>query len=160
MQPYQAQRMRMNIELISDIVDYGVLGLLGLMGFLVLFFWIERLLYYRTVKVESYTTEEALEIDLSNHLTVISSFGSNAPYIGLLGTVLGIIVTFYSLGQGGDLDARHIMTSLALALKATAMGLVVAIPAIFFYNHLSRKCDVMMTRWKIVQKERNATQAI
>ncbi|HHH37609.1 MAG TPA: TonB-system energizer ExbB, partial [Epsilonproteobacteria bacterium] len=144
----------MNVGLISDMVDYGVLGLLGLMGFVVLFFWIERLLYYRTVKVENYTTEEALELDLSNNLSVISSFGANAPYIGLLGTVLGIIVTFYSLGQGGDLDARQIMTSLALALKATAMGLVVAIPAIFFYNHLSRKCDVMMTRWKIVQKER------
>ncbi|HHD72529.1 MAG TPA: TonB-system energizer ExbB [Epsilonproteobacteria bacterium] len=150
----------MNVGLISDMVDYGVLGLLGLMGFVVLFFWIERLLYYRTVKVENYTTEEALELDLSNNLSVISSFGANAPYIGLLGTVLGIIVTFYSLGQGGDLDARQIMTSLALALKATAMGLVVAIPAIFFYNHLSRKCDVMMTRWKIVQKERNAAQAI
>jgi biopolymer transport protein ExbB len=41
------------------------------------------------------------------------------------------------------------MTSLALALKATAMGLLVAIPAIFFYNHLVRKIEVMLTRWEI-----------
>ncbi len=150
----------MNVELISDIVDYGILGVLGLMGFIVLFFWIERLLYYRKVQVEKYDTQEELELDITNHLSIVSSFGANAPYIGLLGTVMGIIVTFYSLGEGGDLDARHIMTSLALALKATAMGLVVAIPAIFFYNHLSRKCDVLLTHWKIVQRGRNATQTI
>ena len=65
---------------------------------------------------------EMLEIDLTNHLTIIASVGSNAPYIGLLGTVLGILITFFDLGQGGLLDASHIMTGLALALKAGAAG--------------------------------------
>lgn len=134
-------------------VDYGILGLLGFMSFLVLFFWIERLLFYRGVKVESYQTQEALELDITNNLSTISSFGANAPYIGLLGTVLGIIITFYTMGQTGDVDVKNIMTSLALALKATAMGLVVAIPAIFFYNHLNRRVDKFLTQWIIHQKE-------
>ena len=144
----------MNIELLSQIVDYGILGLLAFMSFLTLFFWIERLLFYRGLKIETYRTEEALEIDVTNNLSIISSFGANAPYIGLLGTVLGIIVTFYTMGQTADMDVKHIMTSLALALKATAMGLMVAIPAIFFYNHLNRKVEVIMNKWIIHQKER------
>jgi biopolymer transport protein ExbB len=144
----------MNIEFLSQIVDYGVLGLLAFMSFLTLFFWIERLLFYKDVKIEKYSTQEALELDITNNLGIISSFGANAPYIGLLGTVLSIIVTFYTLGQTGEMDVKNIMTSLALALKATAMGLVVAIPAIFFYNHLNRKVDVLLTKWTIYQKEK------
>ena len=144
----------MDIELISEIVDYGILGLLAFMSFLTLFFWIERLLFYRGVKVENYNTQEALELDITDNLGIISSFGANAPYIGLLGTVLGIIITFYTLGQTGEMDVQNIMTWLALALKATAMGLVVAIPAIFFYNHLTRKVDRLLTLWTIHQKEK------
>ena len=143
----------MNIELLSQIVDYGVVGVLALMSFLTLFFWIERLLFYRSIKVENYKTQEALELDVTNNLSIISSFGANAPYIGLLGTVLGIIITFYTIGQTADMDVKNIMTSLALALKATAMGLIVAIPAIFFYNHLNRKVEVLLTKWVIYQKE-------
>ncbi len=144
----------MNIELLSQIVDYGVLGLLAFMSFLTLFFWIERLLFYRSVKVSNYNTLEELEIDVTNNLSIISSFGANAPYIGLLGTVLGIIITFYTMGQTGEMEVKAIMTSLALALKATAMGLVVAIPAIFFYNHLNRKVEVIMNKWIIHNKEK------
>jgi biopolymer transport protein ExbB len=144
----------MDIESLNNIVDYGILGLLAFMSFLTLFFWIERLLFYRGIDVKEYSTQEKLELDITNNLGIISSFGANAPYIGLLGTVLSIIITFYTLGQTGDMDVKNIMTSLALALKATAMGLVVAIPAIFFYNHLNRKVDVLLTKWTIYQKEK------
>jgi len=142
----------MDIELMSQLVDYGVMGLLALMSFLTLLFWIERLLFYRKLNVRKYQTVEALEMDLTNNLSIISSFGANAPYIGLLGTVLGIIITFYTMGQTAQMDVQHIMTSLALALKATAMGLVVAIPAIFFYNHLNRKVEVLINQWIIYNK--------
>lgn len=143
----------MDIKLLSEIVDYGVLGLLAFMSFLTLFFWLERLFFYRGVDVKKYKTVEALEIDITNNLSIISSFGANAPYIGLLGTVLGIIITFYTMGQTSEMDVQSIMTSLALALKATAMGLLVAIPAIFFYNHLNRKVEVLINKWIIHQKE-------
>ena len=142
----------MNIDLIKDIVDYGVIGLLGVMSFMAFWFWIERILFYKGIDVKSFETKEELEIALTNNINIISTFGSNAPYIGLLGTVFGIIITFYSMGQGGELDAKMIMTSLALALKATAMGLIVAIPSIVFYNHLARRIEVILAKWDIEQK--------
>lgn len=150
----------MNMEQLSNTVDYGIIGILGIMSFLVVFFWIERLLFYKKIDIKNYNSQEALELDVTQNISIISSFGANAPYIGLLGTVLGIIVTFYTLGQSGNMDVKTIMTSLALALKATAMGLVVAIPAIFFYNHITRKAEVIVTKWQILQKEKNANQKI
>jgi len=140
-----------NITLIKDIVDYGIIGLLAFMSFITVSFWIERLLFYRKIDLKKYTTKEELEIDLTNNITIIASFGANAPFIGLLGTVIAIIITFYALGSNGNIDVKSIMTSLALALKATAMGLIVAIPATFLYNHLARKIEVMLTRWEIIQ---------
>jgi len=144
----------MDIELVKDMIDYGVMGLLGMMSFLAFWFWVERLLFFRKVNLESYRTKEALEIDLTNNIGIISTFGSNAPYIGLLGTVFGIIITFYIMGQSDSMDVKMIMTSLALALKATAMGLLVAIPSIMFYNHLARKIEVLSAKWDILQKEK------
>jgi biopolymer transport protein ExbB len=145
-----------SIELLQHLVDYGVIGLLGVMSFITLFFWIERLLFFRSLHVRNYDCKEKLEMDVSNHIHILSTFGSNAPYIGLLGTVCGIIITFYAMGQSGQIDVKTIMTSLALALKATAMGLVVAIPAIFFYNHLLRKIEKIFLTWEIEQKKKNA----
>ncbi|MDY0232659.1 MAG: TonB-system energizer ExbB [Sulfurimonas sp.] len=146
----------MNIELLKDIVDYGIIGLLGVMSFMTFWFWIERLFFYRQINIDDFQTKEELEIVLTNNVNIISTFGSNAPYIGLLGTVFGIIITFYAMGQSDALDVKMIMTSLALALKATAMGLVVAIPAIVFYNHLARKIEIVLARWDIKEKAKDA----
>lgn len=147
----------MNTELLKDIIDYGIIGLLGVMSFMAFWFWIERLLFYKSIDVKNFETKEELEIVLTNNINIIATFGSNAPYIGLLGTVFGIIITFYSMGQASDLDAKMIMTSLALALKATAMGLVVAIPSIVFYNHLARRIEVIIALWDIEQKRNLAS---
>ena len=57
------------------------------------------------------------------------------------------------MGMGGEIDVKNIMSSLALALKATAMGLVVAIPSMMFYNHLARKIEVLIALWEIEQKK-------
>ena len=59
------------------------------------------------------------------------------------------MITFYSLGDVGTVDPKKIMTGLALALKATALGLVVAIPSIVFYNVLLRKMERILTHWEI-----------
>ncbi|HEY8065253.1 MAG TPA: MotA/TolQ/ExbB proton channel family protein, partial [Methylosinus sp.] len=74
---------------------------------------------------------------------------SNAPYIGLLGTVLGIMLTFYNMGLDASADASKIMAGLALALKATAIGLVVALLSVVSYNALQRKAKVLMLKWEI-----------
>ncbi len=143
----------MTIQLLKETVDFGILGLLALMGFVALWAYFERLLFYRRINLSHYRHREELEIDLTNNINLISSVGSNAPYVGLLGTVLGIIITFYLLGQTRQMDAGSIMSSLSLALKATAMGLVVAIPAMLFYNHITRKIEVLLNRWEILQKD-------
>ena len=145
----------MNIELLKDIVDYGVIGLLIFMSFLSLWFYIERLLFFKNINIDSFQEKQLLEIEITKHTSIISSNASNAPYIGLLGTVFGIIITFYTMGQTAEIDVKMIMSSLALALKATAMGLIVAIPSMFFYNHLARKIEVITALWEISQKNKN-----
>ncbi|MBR0574323.1 MULTISPECIES: TonB-system energizer ExbB [Pasteurellaceae] len=134
--------------------DYIIFGLLILMSILLVWKVIERVLFYKNVNVKDYSTIEELEIDLTHNLTTISTIGSNAPYIGLLGTVIGILLTFYNLGHaGGDLDAGSIMVSLSLALKATALGILVAIPAMMFYNGFNRKVDANKLMWLAQQKK-------
>lgn len=130
-------------------VDYGILGILIFMGFVSLFFYIERLFFYKNLDEQSYSKKDLLEIELTNNTSIIASIASNSVYIGLLGTVMGILITFYEMGQTGQIDVKIIMTSLAFALKATALGLVVAIPAMMFYNHLVRKIEVKLALWQI-----------
>lgn len=132
-------------------LDQLVLGTLGLMSFVMLALAVERYLYYWRVNLNKFDHLELLKVALTRNLTAISSVGSNAPYIGLLGTVLGILVTFNEMGQGGKIDVNSIMLGLAMALKATAAGLLVAIPAIVFYNGLLRKVDVLSARWTALQ---------
>ncbi|CAM3791136.1 TonB-system energizer ExbB [Avibacterium avium] len=136
-------------------VDYIILGLLGLMSFIMVWFVIERFIFLSRVNVSHYTNIHELDIDLNRNLTIISTIGSNAPYVGLLGTVIGILLTFYELGNsGGDIDAAAIMLNLSLALKATAVGILVAIPSMVFYNGLQRKVEVNRLKWKALNGQK------
>ncbi|MBD3797809.1 MAG: TonB-system energizer ExbB [Campylobacterales bacterium] len=137
----------------EDVIDYGVMGILVLMSVVTLWLFIERMMFYKTVRIEDYGNRDELELDLTNNINVISAIGANAPYIGLLGTVLGIMLTFYTLGDAGAVDAKKIMTGLALALKATAMGLVVAIPAIIAYTIALRKVEKVLTKFDIAAEK-------
>lgn len=137
------------MEWYKELIDYGVIGLLILMSFIALSVAAERFLVYRRIRVEQFSNKKSLELRLSGKLHIIATIGSNAPYIGLLGTVLGIMMTFYSMGMDGFMDTGKIMVGLALALKATAAGLVVAIPSIVVYNLLLRRVKVLLMRWEI-----------
>lgn len=137
------------LALAEQVVDYGIIGLLIVMSIVSLTLFIERMMSYGSIRIEEYENKDELELELGNNVTTIATIGSNAPYVGLLGTVLGIMITFYSLGDVSAVDPKKIMTGLALALKATAMGLVVAIPAIIFYNILLRKMERLLTMWEI-----------
>ena len=136
------------MEVLKEYLDYGVLGVLGFMSFLLVAFVIERYLYLARVDVALFDNAAELNISLTRNLTAIATIGANAPYVGLLGTVLGILIAFYDIGQGGAIETEVIMLGLALALKATALGLVVAIPAIIFYNALVRKVEVIIALWR------------
>ena len=137
------------MEYIKYIIDYGIIGLLIFMSLAAIGIAIERYLFYRAIKFFDYTNRKTLELALTERLHLVASIGSNAPYIGLLGTVLGIMFTFYSMGRNGFMDTGKIMIGLALALKVTAVGLLVAIPAVFIYNLLLRKAKVILMQWDI-----------
>ena len=119
------------MELIKASLDYVIFGTLGLMSVLMVWFAVERWLYLRQVDVSRFKHAAELNIALTRHMTVLYTVGANAPYVGLLGTVLGILITFYDLSHATRaIEPGAIMLGLALALKATAAGLAVAIPAI------------------------------
>lgn len=139
------------MDFLKEYLDYMVLGTLGAMSFIMLAFAVERYIYFWRIKLGHFQHIELLKVALTRNLTAISSVGSNAPYVGLLGTVLGILVTFHEMGRGGKIDVNTIMLGLAMALKATAAGLFVAIPAILFYNGLMRKVEVLTSRWAALQ---------
>ncbi|TLP36279.1 TonB-system energizer ExbB [Arcobacter arenosus] len=137
----------MNIEFLKHSVDYGVIALLLFMSFIAVMFFIERLFFYRKLDVNKYKNKKQLDVALTKNLTFIGTIASNSPYIGLLGTVLAIMLTFMTMSEG-DIVATKIMSSLALALKATAVGLVVAIISMVFYNILSRYAEVLESRYE------------
>jgi biopolymer transport protein ExbB len=137
-------------------LNYGVMGLLVLMSVITLWLFIERMMFYSTIRISDYENRDKLEMDLTDNISVISVIGSNAPYVGLLGTVIGIMLTFYTMGEVGTIDAKKIMVGLALALKATAMGLVVAMPAIIFYTVLLRKVEKILTIFDIAQDKKTS----
>lgn len=113
---------------------------------------IERHFFYRQLDLKYFDHQELLMVALTKNLTAIANIASNAPYVGLLGTVLGILVTFYQMGNSGNIQAGSIMVGLAMALKATAAGLLVAIPSSIFYNGLMRRTDVIIAQWKASQE--------
>jgi len=142
------------LEYAETALDYGVMGILVLMSIVTLWLFIERMMFYKSVRTEDYEYRDNLELDLTDNIGVLSAIGTNAPYVGLLGTVVGIMITFYTLGDVGSVDAKKIMVGLALALKATAMGLVVAMPAIVFYTITLRKVERILTKFDVAQEKK------
>lgn len=142
------------MELIKEIVDYAIILILGLMGFIALMYSIERIMFLNKVKnhIHRYTNQDEFDNALTNNLTTLYIIYSNAPYVGLLGTVVGIMITFYDMGQSASIDSSQIMTGLSLALYATALGLVVAIPTLISYNALNRKIAVLSSLYPHVMK--------
>ena len=142
------------LDVAESALDYGVMGLLILMSVVTLWLFIERMMFYKSVRIEDYEHRDNLELDLTDNINIISAIGSNAPYVGLLGTVLGIMITFYTLGDVGAVDAKKIMVGLALALKATAMGLIVAMPAIVAYTIVLRKVERILTKFDVAHESK------
>lgn len=127
------------MQSIGPLVEYAVFAVLLVLSIMAVAITFERLRFYRTLQATRYSSRARLEADLTRRLNIIGTIGANAPYIGLLGTVLGIMVTFQTLGSGSNMDVKSIMTGLSLALKATAAGIAVAIPCVVLNNILRRK---------------------
>ncbi len=137
------------MEFLKDYIDLIIFIILGVMVFIAFWCVIERVLFFRKIDFKNYENQEQFDDAISENLTTIYIIYSNAPYIGLLGTVVGIMITFYEMGIAGNIDVKSIVVGLSLALKATALGLLVAIPALMAYNALLRKVSLLSNAYKV-----------
>ena len=79
--------------------------------------------------------------DLKKGVAALATIGATAPFVGLLGTVVGIITAFQGIASQGSGGLGAVSAGIAEALVETALGLVVAIPAVWFYNYLSGRIE-------------------
>jgi len=136
--------------LMTTEVEVAVIGILLLASVWALAVACERWLFFRRVDLVRYSSRVELETDLTRHLTVIGTVAANAPFVGLLGTVLGVMLTFQKMGASEKgMDVHTIMTGLSVALKATAMGLLVAIPCVILNNLLRRRIRELATIYEV-----------
>ncbi|HSQ91221.1 MAG TPA: TonB-system energizer ExbB [Nitrospiraceae bacterium] len=137
------------MDALKEVVDYGVIGLLLILSVWAIAVAVERWQFYRRVDLAQYPNQQLFEIALTKRLVIIGTVAANAPYIGLLGTVLGIMLTFHTIGVSKTIAVSSIMVGLSLALKATAVGLLVAIPCVVMNNVLRRRVIELITLYKV-----------
>src|SRR6476620_10075503 len=137
------------MDSLKNVIDYGVIGLLLALSIWAVAVAVERWLFYRRVDPAQFHDLHLFELALTKRFVIIGTIAANAPYIGLLGTVLGIMLTFHTMGTSGTMAIATIMVGLSLALKATAVGLLVAIPCVVLNNVLRRRVAVLLTLYKV-----------
>jgi len=94
------------------------------------------------------------ELDgLERHLPFLATIGSISPYIGLLGTVIGIMISFHALSNVTQATIALVAPGISEALIATAMGLFAAIPAVIFYNNFNAKVERLYSSYDIFKEE-------
>lgn len=94
------------------------------------------------------------ELDqLESHLSFLATVGSVSPYVGLFGTVWGIMNAFRGLSNVGQATLAHVAPGIAEALVATAMGLFAAIPAVVAYNRYASDINRLATRYESFMEE-------
>lgn len=103
----------------------------------------------RSMKVVLSREEEKLESNLS----LLATIGSTSPYVGLFGTVWGIMNSFTALGAVQNASLNMVAPGIAEALIATAMGLFAAIPAVVAYNKYSNQVDRLVVRYENFMEE-------
>ena len=94
--------------------------------------------------------------DLEEHLSFLATVGSTSPYVGLFGTVWGIMNSFRALGNVQQASISMVAPGIAEALVATAMGLFAAIPAVIAYNRFSSDVEKLMNRYDTFIEEFSA----
>ena len=90
---------------------------------------------------------------LRSGLTVLATVGSSAPFIGLFGTVVGIMNAFIEIAEQQNTNLAVVAPGIAEALLATGLGLLAAIPAVIFYNKLSADCDKILSGYEAFADE-------
>ncbi len=94
--------------------------------------------------------------DLESHLPTLATIGSTSPYIGLFGTVIGIMLSFHALSDVTQATIALVAPGISEALIATAMGLFAAIPAVIFYNRFSDRVERLYMQYDAFKEEFSA----
>ena len=103
---------------------------------------------------ERMAAESALSrLAMERNLAFVGTVGNNAPFVGLLGTVIGIIRAFHELDQSGGTVSAGLMAEVGEALVATAIGLLVALPAVAFFNLFVRMIKARLSRGSALSSE-------
>jgi biopolymer transport protein ExbB len=101
--------------------------------------------------MEAQVTRESTR--LSSMMVLLTICIAGGPYVGLLGTIIGVMITFGEIAMLGEVDINAIAPGIAAALLATVAGLVVAIPALFGYNYLSVQVKDITTDLRLFVEE-------
>lgn len=91
--------------------------------------------------------------DLKTGLAVLATVGATAPFVGLLGTTMGVVNSFQGMASSGSGGLGAISAGIAEALITTAFGLLVAIPAVWFYNYFQTQIDKITVEMTYTSKE-------
>jgi len=95
----------------------------------------------------------AAGVDAKHGLGVLATVGSTAPFVGLFGTVVGIVTAFHTMGVTGQGGLGSVSTGIAEALVATALGILVAIPALWMFNYLTQRIHNLVAELECVAEE-------
>ncbi|MBK8803435.1 MAG: MotA/TolQ/ExbB proton channel family protein [Fibrobacteres bacterium] len=95
--------------------------------------------------------ESAERRHLETGVSFLGTVGANAPFLGLTGTVLGILIAFNKFAQAGGKGSTEVMVAIARALVATALGLIIAIPAVVAFNILKNRIKILLDRSREVR---------
>ena len=97
--------------------------------------------------------EQVARLTMERHLGFLGTLGNNAPFIGLLGTVIGIVRAFHNLSESGSQVSASLMAEIGEALLATAAGLMVALPAVAFFNLFQRAIKTRLGQSEALRHE-------
>jgi len=130
-------------KFLTDMLVHGVdpvLYFLIFMSLISIAVIIERAVVFSAVeqKIGKYDSVD-IRLILEKRLGILATFGNNAPFIGLFGTILGVMNAFATLGDANNISTKLVMIGISEALVATAMGLLVAIPSVAAYNYFVRR---------------------
>ena len=97
--------------------------------------------------------QQVARITLERHLGFLGTLGSNAPFVGLLGTVIGIVRAFRKLAESTGQVSAGLLSEIGEALIATAIGILVAIPAVVFFNFFQRAIKARLGQSEALRHE-------
>ena len=144
----------MNLEKIKIIVEQGVAAFLVFSLIFLFITFLSRVIKYKFFinNLDKFDTEEDLILELQKGLHLISSITTNSVYIGLFGTVVGILITLQNI----NVDKTKLVASLALPLISTAAAIVVAVIGNFILNYLEEYANRVLILYK--KEAKNVTE--